>query len=153
MNHSKVVQVLLEKKANVNGQPNATRTPIHIAAEKDLTYIAELLLNHQADPYRKDQTGKTPIYYAAYHGNHLVMKLFISYGEDVNQKIPEGTLLHLAAAKGHTAVADLLIYKGARLDTTNSRGENPLDVAINKGHQKVADLIIREAIKRKGADQ
>ena len=69
----------------------------------------------------------------------------------MTQKIPEGTLLHLAAAKGHTAVADLLIYKGALLDIPNSRGEKPLDVAINNGHQKVADLITREAIKRKEA--
>lgn len=149
MGHRKVVKVLLAKNANVHGQASATRSPIHVAAEKDFTDIAKLLLDYQADPYRKDRSGKAPIYYATYYGNHLVMNLLISYGEDVNQKIPEGSLLHIAVEKGHTAVVDLLIHKGAQLDIKNSKGEKPLDIAINHGYQRVANRITQEAIKRK----
>jgi len=43
------------------------------------------------------------------------------------------TLLHAAAVKGHIDTADLLCQHGADIYQTNSRGSNPLDVALEFG--------------------
>jgi ankyrin repeat protein len=68
---------------------------------------------------------------------------------DVNQKIPEGTLLHLAAQRGHVGAASVLIKKGAKLEMKNSKGKKPLDVAINNRNQRVADMLVSETIKQR----
>ncbi len=77
------------------------------------------------------------------------MKLLISFGEDIDQLFgDEGTLLHIAAEKGHSSIVSLLLNKNAKLDIENNNGQKPLDVAISNGHQKVAELITETAIER-----
>jgi ankyrin repeat protein len=147
--HNEVVKLLLKHKAAVQGSPYAAKTPMHMAAEKGFTRSGEVLLDFQADPYIKDRSGKSPIYYATYNGHYDMVKLLISYGEDVTQMILGTTLLHLAAEKGHVDVVELLIEKGAVLNAHNAQGESPLDVAINHGQKKVANLITETAIDRK----
>ena len=147
--HHEVVRLLLKHKAAVQGSPNATKTPMHMAAEKGFTRSGEALLDFQADPYLKDRSGKSPIYYATHNGHYDMVKLLISYGEDVTQMIQGTTLLHLAAEKGHADVVELLIEKGAVLSAHNAQGESPLDVAINYGQKEVANIITETAIERK----
>ncbi|MDH5763425.1 MAG: ankyrin repeat domain-containing protein [Nitrospinota bacterium] len=147
--HARVARVLLNHQASVHGPVNAPKSPLHLAAEKGDLKMVHLLLAYNADPNRLDRFGKSPVYYSAYHGNISVLDALIQHGVNVNQKIPEGTLLHLAAEQGHTRTASVLIRRGARLDMKNSSGNKPLDVAIIKGHQQIADLIVREAIKQK----
>ena len=147
--HSDVVRMLLKHKAQVQGPPNAINTPMHMVAEKGFIKTANVLLDFQADPYAKDKSGKPPIYYATANGHYKMVRLLISYGEDVTQAIQGDTLLHLAAEKGHADVAQLLIEKGAVLNANNSKGDTPLDVAINHGQKKVANLITETAIERK----
>lgn len=147
--HIRVVRVLLDYKAQVHGPAKARQTPLHVAAEKNYPDIAKLLMDHKASPNRKDAQGKTPLYYAIYNDSFHVTRDLLDQGVNVNQKTREGTLLHLAAERGHAGAASLLIRKGARLELKNSQGEKPLDVAINKGNRRVADLILREMIKQR----
>jgi len=147
--HTHVVRVLLEKKVLVHGPPGAATTPLHLAAERGYPDIVRLLLEKKATPNRKDSKGKTPLYYAIYNDHFHVIQELTDNGVNVNQPVPEGTLLHLAAERGHVGAASALIRKGAKLELQNAEGNKPLDVAIHNRKQKVADLIVREAIKRR----
>ena len=147
--HTRVVRVLLEKKVLVHGPPNAATTPLHLAAEKGYPDIVRLLLEKNATPDRKDSKGKTPLYYAIYNDHFHVIQELVDKGVNIHQETPEGTLLHLAAQRGHVGAASVLIQKGAKLELKNSKGRKPLDVAINNRHQRVADLIVRESIKQR----
>lgn len=147
--HTQVVKVLLEKKVLVQGPPGAATTPLHLASEKGYPNIVRLLLEKNATANRKDSKGKTPLYYAIYNDHFHVIQELVDRGVNVNQPTPEGTLLHLAAQRGHVGAASVLIQKGAKLELKNSKGKKPLDVAINNRNQNVADLIVREAIKQK----
>ncbi len=147
--HTQVVRVLLEKKVLVHGPPGAATTPLHLAAEKGYPDIVRLLLEKKATPNRKDAKGKTPLYYAIYNDRFHVIQELTDQGVNVDQKIPEGTLLHLAAERGNVGAASALVRKGAKLELQNSKGDKPLDVAINNRNQRIADLIVREAIKRR----
>ena|SRR5437899_2931511 len=44
------------------------------------------------------------------------------------------TLLMLAALEGNTSIGELLISRGAPLDTTNDFGETALSLAAHRGH-------------------
>jgi uncharacterized protein len=147
--HTQVVKVLLDYKAPVHGPSNASTSPLHLAAEKGYFQIAELLIEHQASPDRKDQAGNTPLYYATYNDHPQVMRILIKAKADVNQNIPEGTLLHLAAQRGSREGSRLLLEHGAELEVKNAKGQRPLDVAINNGQRGIADMITAEMIKRR----
>jgi ankyrin repeat protein len=147
--HTQVVKVLLEKKVLVHGPPKAATTPLHLAAEKGYPNIVRLLLEKKATPNRKDAKGNTPLYYAIYNDHFHVIRELVDNGVNIHQETPEGTLLHLAAERGHVGAASVLIQKGAKLELRNSQGKKPLDVAIHNTNQKVADLLVKETIKRK----
>ena len=147
--HTHVVRILLKKKVLVHGPSGAATTPLHLAAERGYPDIVRLLLDKKATPNRKDSKGKTPLYYAIYNDHFHVIQELTDEGVNVNQQIPEGTLLHLAAERGHVGAASALIRKGAKLELQNAEGKKPLDVAIHNRKQKVADLIVREAIQRR----
>ncbi len=148
-----VARVLLNHKARVQGPPKAVKTPIHLAAQRGDLDMVRLLLAFDAKPDVRDKAGKTPIYYSASQGHLRVMDELIRHGVNVNQKVPEGTLLHLAAEKGFARAASILIKKGAKLELRNARGKKPLDVAINHKNRRVADLIVQEIINQREVDK
>jgi ankyrin repeat protein len=77
------------------------------------------------------------------------MNVLIDHGVNVNQKIREGTLLHLASERGQTAVVQILLANEAKLNIRNSKGKTALEVAMANGNQKAAYLITRETVKRR----
>jgi serine/threonine protein kinase/ankyrin repeat protein len=56
-----ILELLLEKKANVNVRDAGTgQTPLHVAVSLSLHRVAERLVKHGGDVNQKDQNGKTP---------------------------------------------------------------------------------------------
>jgi ankyrin repeat protein len=61
----------------------------------------------------------------------------------VNEKNDEGeTPLFIAAEEGNSAVAELLISRGADVNSKNNEGETPLFVAAEEGNRAVVELLI-----------
>jgi ankyrin repeat protein len=61
------------------------------------------------------------------------VKLMLDLGADVNASNQNGdTALHGAASHGYTAVTQLLVDHGAKLDVKNKRGQAPSDIAPKK---------------------
>jgi ankyrin repeat protein len=50
----------LANRADVNAKDNGGWTPLHCAAQRTCTKVAELLLDHGADVNARDKDGKTP---------------------------------------------------------------------------------------------
>ena len=44
------------------------------------------------------------------------------------------TPLHIAAARGHEAMVEFLVRKGARVDAKNEKNETPIHLAAKNGH-------------------
>ena len=116
---------------------------------KGYTQIVALLIAHKANLDRADNQGKTPAYHAVFHNRPQVLTALLEAGVNVDQPVMEGTLLHVAALRGHLSVARLLIQNGGQLEAKDPAGHRPLDVAINRGHSSVTNLITKELIKRK----
>jgi len=81
---------------------------------------------------------------AAKAGTLEAVKQHLAGGANVESRNQEGlTALHMAALKGHIKVAELLIAKGANVNTSGQLiGATPLDSAALLGHKEMVELLI-----------
>jgi ankyrin repeat protein len=147
MDHLDFIKALVSKGANVNARMKDTTwgrtvftsqwvhedgaTAFWRAAQSSDLPVMRLLLEHGADPKIATTLNITPLQMAAGIGwvegvtyewseeaNVETVKLLLSLGNDPNIQAETGrTALHGAAHKGRTAVIQLLVDAGARLDT------------------------------------
>ena len=101
-------------------------------------------------------TAKAPniaIAEAIKEGDIEAVKQHLAAGADVNAIVDDWTPLHNAAEYGQTTIAELLIEKGANVNTRDVDGETPLDVAIhpqnsfNTVSKEIADLLRKHGAK------
>ena len=111
--------------AGTDVNSNYEWTPLHAAANKE---TAELLIDKGADINAKDDTGGTPLFWAALEGNEEVAELLIRQGADVNAAGPKGwTALHWAVAMAQKKSVELLIGEGADVNAKDVIYGTPLD--------------------------
>jgi DUF1680 family protein/ankyrin repeat protein len=66
---------------------------------------------------------------------------------DVSGSFPNRTVLHYAAERGNTGMAELLIASGADVNAKDQYGDTPLHLAVKAGHRNIIEMLIA-----KGAD-
>jgi ankyrin repeat protein len=106
------------------------------------------LLKAGANPNARDSDGMTAFIYAAWGGNHEVVKAMLALGADANaQDNQKMTALMLAAQQGHLRTVRVLLAKGANVNIMAEKNKNALMMAAESGYIKTCRLLIR-----KGAD-
>lgn len=73
---------LIESGCNVNWRAYDGKTPMHVAAENNMTSAIELLLIADADPDALDKKGDTPLVLAAFNANAESMDILLAAGAD-----------------------------------------------------------------------
>lgn len=78
-----------------------------------------------------------------------VMELlqFVNPNEDAERDEFRNTSLHAAASRGHEAIAEILISRGAFINARDKLNNTPLHNAVSRGHIETAVLLMN-----KGAD-
>ena len=113
--HKEVVELVIDKDADVNAKNWEGGTPLHYAALTGRKEIAELLIDNGADVNAKDDDGSTPLRYAVGWGHKEIVELLIANGADVNVKSKFGeTPLDLAIINNETETAAILRKHGAK---------------------------------------
>ncbi|BES87251.1 ankyrin 3, node of Ranvier (ankyrin G) [Nesidiocoris tenuis] len=137
--HDKVVAVLLE-----NDTRGKVRLPaLHIAAKKDDTKAAALLLQNEHNPDVTSKSGFTPLHIASHYGNEAIANLLLSKGADVNFAAKHNiTPLHVAAKWGKSNMVSVLLSKGANIEAKTRDGLTPLHCAARSGHEQVVDMLL-----------
>jgi ankyrin repeat protein len=59
--HIEVVQLLLDRGADVNAQDDDLSTPLHFAARCGDLQVAEVLIKHDANPHLQNKNGRIPL--------------------------------------------------------------------------------------------
>jgi ankyrin repeat protein len=147
--HEAVVQLLLEKGAELETISDKSRTPLSWAAENGHKAVVKLLLEKGAELETKDEDyGRTPLSWAAENEHEAVVKLLLEKGAELETISSNGqTPLSWAARNGREAVVKLLLEKGAELETISSNGQTPLSWAVENGRKAVVKLLARRALR------
>jgi len=175
-NSVEIVELLIEKDADVNALDYNGNTPLDITRDPDLTYnsvererIANLFRKHggktsaelnglsgsiaspkktasKQESYRL--AANKDLLYDTKFGTIEDVKKHLANGADVNAKgdFIDGVPLCNAAKYGKRDIVDLLISKGANLEAMNI-DRTPLHFAVIEGHKEIVELLIS-----KGAD-
>ena len=82
---------LLRRGADLNARDSDGATPLHLTSD---TAVAQLLLDHGADPYLRDNHGRTPFDGAVSYGEEKMIRLFLDngyvpFGNQVSEKTSE----------------------------------------------------------------
>jgi ankyrin repeat protein len=120
--------LLRSGKVDVNAvTTSAQSTALYIAARSSRgtsTAAVQLLLDHGADPMRRDIKGSS-FALAVVHGNAAVVKVLLNHRSldvvaAVNSKLDGQPLLLSAVRAGHVAVARLLLERGADVNAVGT---------------------------------
>ncbi|RYP54743.1 hypothetical protein DL768_000567 [Monosporascus sp. mg162] len=144
--HKEIVQLLLDKGAEIDAKDKYGWTPLSRAAEKGHKEIVQLLLDKGAEIDAKNNYGRrTPLSWAAEKGHGGVVQLLLDKGAEIDAKDDHGgwTPLFWAAENGHKEIVRLLLDKGAEIDAKDNYGRRtPLSWAAEKGHKEIVLLLL-----------
>lgn len=110
---------------------------LHNAAAAGNLRFVELLLSLGADPNEQTTGRHTPLYCVANEckapTGPSVVQALVNAGADVNAAdgVKRCTPLHMAARRGHTAIAEALLACGADINARDTNGDTPLMRARN----------------------
>lgn len=166
-----LIKLLLEAGANPNTRNPDGQIPLHAAARGWHISPVELLISGGSDVNAADKDGRTPAIIAfelghydmfdlivgsgatvpndlmsAYKGNMSRVQSLIENGKAHGRFEQSLTLLHVAAAGGHTAIVELLLTNGLDVRLKTHKGYTALHYAVAGNHQEVAELLISKGI-------
>ncbi|KAG5760665.1 hypothetical protein H9Q72_011228 [Fusarium xylarioides] len=142
---AEVSNLLRGDSAQVNGQDEHKRTPLHIAAEHGMLEIARMIIDFDKRTIQaKDKNMRQPLHVACREGKTETARLFLDAGADIEaEQYQETTALDDAAYHGHTDVVNLLLDTGANVDVADYDGYTPLHNASSQGHIEVVRAILK----------
>ncbi len=158
-----VVKFLIASGAEVNFRTpsrEAAATALQAAVavhdfKEEHLRIVQYLLQKGADAKGKNESGPSPLLFAASGGRTDVAALLIEKGADLSDTDGRGNFPLLAAAcQGHTALVALLAEKGANMKMAAPDGRTPLLCAVHGAHSEtVKTLLEKEAdVNAKASD-
>ncbi|KXH62647.1 hypothetical protein CSAL01_01213 [Colletotrichum salicis] len=130
-----LVNLLLQKGADVNLKNHNGQGVLHFVASKNNLDVAKKLLNHDppASTKIRDKRSQYAIHRAAAIGSVPMVTLLIKHGSPLNSTDASGyTALHHAIAEGHGDTAVALLKAGAVINKKDNDGCLPLDLSPDK---------------------
>ena len=110
-----IIDVILSHELDVNVKDRDGCTPIMfgIVATNNMETV-DFVLRKGADPFLRDNSGKTLLHHASHRGDVMIIEKCLSLGLDIESKDGNGqTPLMIAAADGNVDVVEYLVKIGA----------------------------------------
>ena len=130
INNSKMLELLLGRKANPNAVSSQGYTPLLLA-------LADRPSSMGKRPGSVDEKGALK-----------VIEILASSGADLcltkyNEHQEDSSLLHLAAKRGYCSIVKHVItHKGIALDCRDNEGNTPLMIAVNGGFYEIGKVLL-----------
>uniref|UniRef100_A0A8D8H463 Ankyrin-2 n=1 Tax=Culex pipiens TaxID=7175 RepID=A0A8D8H463_CULPI len=157
--HYEIADLLLASGALVNFISKNGITPLMEASRLGYMNLVKLLLNNAADCNIYTEKHKvTALQIAIKEGRVDIARLLIEYGAQVNADYTKNihyiTLpLHVAAAIGNREMVEMLLNKGANINSCEKNNLRPIHVASNHGHASVVHLLLKKGARVDGTDE
>lgn len=141
--HARLVQMLIEKGANIKLKDKYGHTALTIAVTESQEAAAKLLLKNGASP-DDSAPGRPLLISKAAAGDERMVRLLLEFNADVEQRDTKGTPLISAASEGHQTVVKLLLDWNADPEARDARENTVLHVAAENGHIGVVRQILSD---------
>ncbi|GAD95644.1 hypothetical protein BC1G_06991 [Paecilomyces variotii No. 5] len=121
-----------------------TFTPYRLSsAQCNYAKVTQILLDHGADVYTRDSSGRTPLYYAIVGQHKEGLGLLLDSGADANSKVSRTECaLHVASQHEDAAIMKLLLSRGACIDILDDSGRTPLSYAAECGKHEIGRILL-----------
>ncbi|XP_063923595.1 uncharacterized protein LOC135137792 isoform X2 [Zophobas morio] len=151
-NNRDIIGLLIENGIDVNAQNENGTTALQLACLKGVYENAITLLDFDASINRMDKEGNNALHYASksQQNNHDIIELLSEEGIDINVQNQNGTTaLQFACRKAVYENAEMLLYFGASINSTDKDNNNALHYA-SRSNQVNQDVI--KILTEKGVD-
>ena len=138
----------VERDPSIAASRFSGRALLHFASGAGCFEVVAVLLRLGMDPNQQDRGGHSPLYcvanQCASESGPEVVRALVRAGADVNAQggVTRSTALHMAARRGYVAIARTLLDCGAAVDARDSKGDTPLQRAINCRRDGVSQLLV-----------
>lgn len=148
--NEEAVKFLLLSNCNPNWPNVNGATPLHLAAEKRMKGVAEILLSRKTTNVNaKDEDQYTPLHFAAQNGDEALTRLLLDRSASINEVDAQGrSPTHIACHHGQENVVRVLLSRGADVHLKGKDDWTALHLAAWKGHLGIVKLLVKQA----GAD-
>ncbi|XP_076108739.1 uncharacterized protein LOC143076758 [Mytilus galloprovincialis] len=141
--HVKVVEMLINNKADIYKCVDDGASPLFIACHNGHTKVVQILINKKADINKCVDDESSPLYIACQEGHTEVVRMLINNKADIYKCQDTGSSpLYIACQKGHTEIVQMLINNKADINKCVHDGGSPLFIACQKGHAEVVQMLI-----------
>ncbi|KAM3600801.1 uncharacterized protein V6R79_002647 [Siganus canaliculatus] len=147
LTNEEAVKFLLLNNANPNLANARGSTPLHLATEKHLKPLAELLLSRRStNANAKDEDQYTALHWAAQNGDEAITRLLLDRGAAINEIDGQGrTPAHVACQHGQENVIRVLLSRGADVHVKGKDNWTALHLAAWQGHLGIVKLLVKQA--------
>jgi ankyrin repeat protein len=146
--YRRVTDLLLSPGADTEAEASGV-TPLHAAAAQGYIYGARRLIELGAEVEAVDDRQWNALHFLANEsGSLIIADMLVKAGTKVDAVTLPGwgqrasTPLGFAAARGHARLAELLLEKGAMVDSRNELQATPLHRAVNGNHVAVIEVLL-----------
>ncbi|KAH8204346.1 hypothetical protein TruAng_001509 [Truncatella angustata] len=143
--HKEIVELLLEKGAEINIQSGQFETALQAASYIGHKEIVELLLEKGAEVNIQSGKSETALQAASRNGHKEIVELLLEKGAEINiQSGHYGTALQAASCTCHKEIVELLLEKGAEVNIQSGYYGTALQAVSRNGHKEIVRLLLEK---------
>jgi ankyrin repeat protein len=142
-----------DRSENIEVKDKEQLTPLALAYVEGHEPVANILLNHGANPNCTLPSGMPLLISAATLGDETFAHLLINHGANIQCKNKEGIpALSVAVREEHPSISELLIAKGASLEVKDGQGRTALAWAVGRDREDLVELLLRSGADKFAVD-
>ncbi|KAL8230458.1 hypothetical protein R6Q57_000236 [Mikania cordata] len=146
LGNAEMVSIILQLKPELMTAENSnSETPIHDACRMGHDNVVKLLMKENpwvATKFNRD--NQNALLLACINGHFEIVELLLNSSSQLSSINGAAACLHVAASKGHTAIAKCLLENRPGLAQEQIDGSLALHCACRRGHLEIATLLLRK---------
>lgn len=137
---SKLVETLVDEKADLKARNGYHETPLHLSALHGTPSVARILLQSGANPHVTDEDGVTPVERAVLSNSPEVLRKLLKVGRDLGTE--DLRRIGWGSHRDISQLVQVFVDQGVRVDITNKEELTPLQQAVKAGDFGAARVLL-----------